>query len=75
MTSNFGLFVQTNKFKIVDVTEFEKFIADTAVTLLDVRTVAEHASVNSIFISPFVNVYSLTLRINQNLSHELICAQ
>ena len=38
-----GLFGQTNKFKTVDVNEFEKFIADTAVVLLDVRTPAEHA--------------------------------
>ena len=38
-----GLFGQTNKFKTVDVNEFEKFIADTAVILLDVRTPAEHA--------------------------------
>ena len=41
--SFFGLFGQTNKFKTVDVNEFEKFIADTAVVLLDVRTAAEHA--------------------------------
>ena len=41
--SFFGLFGQANKFKTVDVNEFEKFIADTAVTLLDVRTAAEHA--------------------------------
>jgi len=41
--SFFGLFGQTNKFKTVDVNEFEKFIADTAVVLLDVRTPAEHA--------------------------------
>ena len=41
--SFFGLFGQTNKFKTVDVNEFEKFIADTAVILLDVRTAAEHA--------------------------------
>lgn len=38
-----GLFSQTNKFKTVDVNEFDKFIADTSVTLLDVRTPAEHA--------------------------------
>ena len=38
-----GLFGQTDKFKTVDVNEFEKFIADTTVTLLDVRTAAEHA--------------------------------
>ena len=41
--SFFGLFGQANKFKTVDVNEFEKFIADTAVVLLDVRTAAEHA--------------------------------
>ena len=41
--SFFGLFGQTNKFKTVDVNEFEKFIADTTVVLLDVRTPAEHA--------------------------------
>ena len=41
--SFFGLFGQTNKFKTVDVSEFEKFIADTAVVLLDVRTASEHA--------------------------------
>lgn len=41
--SFFGLFGQTNKFKTVDVNEFDKFIADTTVTLLDVRTAAEHA--------------------------------
>ena len=41
--SFFGLFGQTNKFKTVDVSEFEKFIADTSVVLLDVRTSAEHA--------------------------------
>lgn len=41
--SFFGLFGQTNKFKTVDVKEFDKFIADTTVTLLDVRTAAEHA--------------------------------
>lgn len=41
--SFFGLLGQTNKFKTVDVDEFSKFIADTAVTLLDVRTQAEHA--------------------------------
>ena len=38
-----GLFGQTNKFKTVEVDEFEKFIADTAVIVLDVRTAAEHA--------------------------------
>ena len=41
--SFFGLFGQTDKFKTVDVNEFEKFIADTTVTLLDVRTASEHA--------------------------------
>ena len=41
--SFFGLFGQTNKFKTVDVNEFEKFIADTTVVLLDVRTPTEHA--------------------------------
>ena len=41
--SFFGLFGQTNKFKTVDVNEFEKFIADTSVVLLDVRTAAEYA--------------------------------
>ena len=41
--SFFGLFGQTNKFKTVDVNEFEKFIADTTIVLLDVRTPAEHA--------------------------------
>ena len=39
----FGLFGQTNKFKTVDVNEFERFIADTSVVLLDVRTAAEYA--------------------------------
>ena len=38
-----GLFSQTNKFKTVDVDDFAMFIVDTAVTLLDVRTPAEHA--------------------------------
>ena len=38
-----GLFGQNNKFKTVDVNEFDKFIADTSVILLDVRTPAEHA--------------------------------
>ena len=41
--SFFGLFGQANKFQTVDVNEFEKFIADTNVVLLDVRTAAEHA--------------------------------
>ena len=41
--SFFGLFGQTSKFKTVDVNEFEMFISDTTVTLLDVRTPAEYA--------------------------------
>ena len=41
--SFFGLFGQTNKFKTVDVNEFDKFISDTTVIVLDVRTAAEHA--------------------------------
>ena len=41
--SFFGLFGQANKFQAVDVNEFEKFIADTNVVLVDVRTAAEHA--------------------------------
>lgn len=41
--SFFGIFAQANKFKTVDVKEFEKFIADTTVILLDVRTPEEHA--------------------------------
>lgn len=41
--SFFGLFGQTNKFMTVDVHEFDKFIAETTVILLDVRTAAEHA--------------------------------
>lgn len=41
--SFFGLFAQTNKYKTVGVDEFEKFIADTTVIVLDVRTAAEHA--------------------------------
>ena len=41
--SFFGLFGQNNKFKTVDVNDFEKFISDTTVTLLDVRTPAEYA--------------------------------
>lgn len=39
----FGLFGQTNNFKIVDAHEFDKFIKDTTVTVVDVRTAAEHA--------------------------------
>ena len=34
---------QTNNFKTVGADEFEKFIADTNVIVLDVRTEAEHA--------------------------------
>ena len=42
--SFFGLFGQTNKFKTVDAKEFAEFIKDTTkVTILDVRTAAEHA--------------------------------
>lgn len=41
--SFFGFLGQTNKFTTVDVNEFEKFIADSTVVLLDVRTAAEHA--------------------------------
>ena len=41
--SFWGLFGQTTKFKTVDVDDFAMFIVDTAVTLLDVRTPAEHA--------------------------------
>lgn len=41
--SFFVLFGQTNKFETVDVDEFSKFITDTTVSLLDVRTQAEHA--------------------------------
>lgn len=41
--SFFGLFGQTNNFKIVDANEFEKIIKDTTVTVVDVRTAAEHA--------------------------------
>lgn len=41
--SFFGLFGQTNNFKIVDANEFEKFIKDTDVTVVDVRTPAEYA--------------------------------
>lgn len=39
-----SLFGQTNKFRTVDVKEFASFIKDTTkVTVLDVRTPAEHA--------------------------------
>lgn len=41
--SFFGLFGQTNKFKTVEVKEFDKFISDTSVVVLDVRTPAEYA--------------------------------
>ena len=42
--SFFGLWGQTNKFKTVDAMEFAEYIEDTAnVTVLDVRTPAEHA--------------------------------
>lgn len=41
--SFFGLFGQTSKFKTVEVKEFDKFISDTSVVLLDVRTPAEYA--------------------------------
>ena len=41
--SFFGLFGQTNKFKTVNVMEFEKAIADTSYVVLDVRTAVEHA--------------------------------
>ena len=44
--SFFGLFgqtPQTAKFKTVEVEEFSKFIADTTVTVLDVRTADEYA--------------------------------
>ena len=42
--SFFGIFGQTNKFKTVDAKEFATFIKDTSkVTVLDVRTAAEHA--------------------------------
>lgn len=41
--SFFGLFGQTNDFKIVDANEFAKYIQDKNVTVLDVRTPDEHA--------------------------------
>lgn len=41
--SFFGLFAQTEKFRTVDVNEFEKALADTSFVVLDVRTSAEHA--------------------------------
>ena len=37
------LFGQTDNFKTVGADEFEEFIADTNVVVLDVRTEAEHA--------------------------------
>ena len=37
------LFGQTNNFETVSADEFEKFIADSAVVVLDVRTEAEHS--------------------------------
>ena len=40
--SFFVLFGQNNNFKIVDAHEFDKFIKDTTVTVVDVRTAAEH---------------------------------
>ena len=41
--SFFGLFGQTNDFKIVDANEFAKYIQDKNVIVLEVRTPAEHA--------------------------------
>lgn len=41
--SFFGIFGQTNDFKIVDADKFAKFIQENDVTVLDVRTPAEHA--------------------------------
>ena len=41
--SFFVLFGQNYNFKIVDANEFGEFIKDTSVTLVDVRTPAEHA--------------------------------
>ena len=41
--SFFGLFGQNHNFKIVDANELGEFIKDTSVTLVDVRTPAEHA--------------------------------
>ena len=37
------LFGQTNNFRTVSADEFEEFITDTNVVVLDVRTEAEHA--------------------------------
>ena len=39
----FSFFGQNPKFKIVDANQFGEFIKDTTVTLVDVRTPAEHA--------------------------------
>ena len=36
--SFFGLFGQTNNFKIVDANEFEKFIKDSTVTVVELGT-------------------------------------
>ena len=41
--SFFGIFGQNNNFKIVDAHEFDKFIKDPTVIVVDVRTAAEHA--------------------------------
>ena len=41
--SLFGLFGQTNDFKIVDANEFARYIQDNDVTVLDVRTPEEHS--------------------------------
>ena len=41
--SFFGLFGQTNDFKIVDANEFARYIQDNDVTVLDVRTPEEHS--------------------------------
>ena len=41
--SFFGLFGQNHNFKVVDANEFAEYIKDTAVTVVDVRTPAEHA--------------------------------
>ena len=41
--SFYGLFGQTNDFKIVDADVFAKYIQENDVTVLDVRTPAEHA--------------------------------
>lgn len=39
----FSFFAQTQNYQTVDVDEFERFISDTTVIILDVRTAAEHA--------------------------------